>query len=67
MQVLSEGDTGAAAELGFWTNIDRQLALMLPQLQPMGTLPAPLSDRARRQLESAWRNMLAIREHPATK
>ena len=32
-----------------------------------GALPAPLSDRARSELESAWRNMLAAREHPATK
>ncbi len=31
-----------------------------------GALPAPLSDRARSELEGAWRNMLAIREHPAT-
>jgi RNA polymerase sigma-70 factor (ECF subfamily) len=30
-------------------------------------LPAPLSDRARSELESAWRNMLAAREHAATK
>ena len=32
-----------------------------------GALPAPLSDRARSELESAWRNMLAAREHTATK
>ena len=32
-----------------------------------GALPAPLSDRARSELESAWRNMLAAREHPVTK
>jgi anti-sigma factor RsiW len=32
-----------------------------------GALPAPLSDRARSELESAWRNTLAAREHPATK
>jgi anti-sigma factor RsiW len=32
-----------------------------------GTLPAPLNDRARSELESAWRKMLAAREHPATK
>jgi anti-sigma factor RsiW len=31
------------------------------------TLPAPLSEGARRELESAWRRMLAAREHPATK
>jgi len=30
-------------------------------------LPAPLSERARRELESAWRRMLAAREYPATK
>ena len=30
-------------------------------------LPAPLSDRARRELEDAWRKMLAARERPATK
>ena len=32
-----------------------------------GALPSPLSDRARSELESAWRNMLAAREHAATK
>ena len=32
-----------------------------------GALPAPLSDCARSELESAWRNMLAAREHPVTK
>jgi anti-sigma factor RsiW len=30
-------------------------------------LPAPLSDRARSELESAWRNMLAARERTPTK
>jgi hypothetical protein len=30
-------------------------------------LPAPLSDRARSELENAWRNMLAARALPATK
>jgi anti-sigma factor RsiW len=30
-------------------------------------LPSLLSDRARSGLESAWRNMLAAREHAATK
>jgi anti-sigma factor RsiW len=30
-------------------------------------LSAPLSDRARIELESAWRCMLAAREHSATK
>jgi anti-sigma factor RsiW len=32
-----------------------------------GALPAPLSNRARSELESAWRNMLAARALPATK
>ncbi len=32
-----------------------------------GALPGPLSVGARSQLESAWRKMLAAREHPATK
>ena len=32
-----------------------------------GALPAPLSNRARSELESAWRNMLAARERTATK
>ena len=32
-----------------------------------GALPAPLSDRARSELESAWRNMLAARGHATTK
>jgi anti-sigma factor RsiW len=30
-------------------------------------LPGPLSDRARRELEGAWRRMLAAREGPASK
>ena len=30
-------------------------------------LPAPLSDRARDELRSAWRRTLAAREHPATR
>jgi anti-sigma factor RsiW len=30
-------------------------------------LPAPLSDRARRELKDAWRRMLAAREHRAIK
>ena len=30
-------------------------------------LPRPLSDRARNELEGAWRKMLATREQPATK
>jgi len=28
-------------------------------------LPAPLSDRAHRELEDAWRKMLAVRARPA--
>ncbi len=31
-----------------------------------GALPSPLSDRARSELESAWRNMLAARGFPET-
>jgi RNA polymerase sigma-70 factor (ECF subfamily) len=31
-----------------------------------GAPPSPLSDRARSELESAWRNMLAGREFPET-
>ena len=30
-------------------------------------LPAPLSERARRELENAWRMTLAARSHTATK
>ena len=30
-------------------------------------MPTPLSERARRELESAWRRMLAACENPATK
>lgn len=30
-------------------------------------LPASLSDRARNELQSAWRRTLAAREHPATR
>ena len=32
-----------------------------------GSVPTPLSDRGRSELESAWRNMLAAREHRASK
>ncbi len=32
-----------------------------------GALPTPLSDHARTELESAWRNMLATRERRAIK
>ena len=32
-----------------------------------GAMPGPLTDRARRELEEAWRNMLTARQHLTAK
>jgi len=56
---------GCAACLEFVESLRSTIALC--RAYAPRTMPAPLSDRARSELESAWRKMLAAREHPAAK
>jgi anti-sigma factor RsiW len=68
--------------LAVWGEVERHLAdcapchefvdrlrgtIALCRAYAPGALPSPLSDRARSELEFAWRNMLNGREHAATK
>lgn len=53
---------GCPACLDFVESLRHTIALCRTY-EPM-TCPAPLSDRARRELKDAWRRMLAGRERP---
>jgi anti-sigma factor RsiW len=56
---------GCAACLEFVESLRNTIALC--RAYAPGALLGPLSDRARSELESAWRKMLAAREQPASK
>ena len=56
---------GCAACLEFVESLRNTIALC--HAYAPGALPGPLSDRARNELETAWRKMLAASEQPAAK